>query len=131
SFFLVSSCFFFFILFFYFFFFFFFQAEDGIRDLTVTGVQTCALPIWRAAQAYQTCRRPTPNGSPFSSPPQWSWTSKSNRSCLRRAPPPSDSGASARCLRKWSATTKSAPAPTPSHGAMVTPANTSTSTNDR
>src|SRR2546430_5574167 len=30
---------------------FFFQAEDGIRDLTVTGVQTCALPIWR-------CRRP-------------------------------------------------------------------------
>src|SRR2546430_8332009 len=29
-------------------FFFFFQAEDGIRDLTVTGVQTCALPIsWK------------------------------------------------------------------------------------
>src|SRR5256886_15874385 len=29
--------------------FFFFQAEDGIRDLTVTGVQTCALPIcWRS-----------------------------------------------------------------------------------
>src|SRR5690349_21930218 len=27
------------------FFFFFFQAEDGIRDLYVTGVQTCALPI--------------------------------------------------------------------------------------
>src|SRR3990167_10305576 len=29
-----------------FFLFFFFQAEDGIRGLTVTGVQTCALPIW-------------------------------------------------------------------------------------
>src|SRR2546430_920469 len=29
----------------YLFLFFFFQAEDGIRDLTVTGVQTCALPI--------------------------------------------------------------------------------------
>src|SRR6266496_6171163 len=29
----------------YLFFFFFFQAEDGIRDLYVTGVQTCALPI--------------------------------------------------------------------------------------
>src|SRR5689334_23390251 len=29
------------------FFFFFFQAEDGIRDGTVTGVQTCALPICR------------------------------------------------------------------------------------
>src|SRR6266545_6582590 len=28
-------------------FFFFFQAEDGIRDKLVTGVQTCALPIWR------------------------------------------------------------------------------------
>src|SRR5947209_10335240 len=28
-------------------FFFFFQAEDGIRDIGVTGVQTCALPIWR------------------------------------------------------------------------------------
>src|SRR5256885_7811868 len=28
--------------------FFFFQAEDGIRDYKVTGVQTCALPIFRA-----------------------------------------------------------------------------------
>src|SRR2546421_5322040 len=32
------------------FFFFFFQAEDGIRDLIVTGVQTCALPIFYASQ---------------------------------------------------------------------------------
>src|SRR3712207_8766013 len=31
------------------FFFFFFQAEDGIRDIGVTGVQTCALPICRPA----------------------------------------------------------------------------------
>src|SRR5256884_2584872 len=30
-------------------FFFFFQAEDGIRDVAVTGVQTCALPISEAA----------------------------------------------------------------------------------
>src|SRR2546422_10729303 len=30
------------------FFFFFFQAEDGIRDVAVTGVQTCALPISHA-----------------------------------------------------------------------------------
>src|SRR6266498_3353574 len=29
--------------------FFFFQAEDGIRDADVTGVQTCALPIWLRA----------------------------------------------------------------------------------
>src|SRR5256886_4976685 len=34
-------------MFYFVFFFFFFQAEDGIRDLTVTGVQTCALPICR------------------------------------------------------------------------------------
>src|SRR5262249_61023069 len=30
--------------------FFFFQAEDGIRDWSVTGVQTCALPICRASR---------------------------------------------------------------------------------
>ena len=33
--------------------FFFFQAEDGIRDLIVTGVQTCALPIYAFWQFYQ------------------------------------------------------------------------------
>src|SRR5258708_27934894 len=33
------------------FFFFFFQAEDGIRDDLVTGVQTCALPISQPRQA--------------------------------------------------------------------------------
>src|SRR5690554_7770876 len=35
-----------FLLLLFFFFFFFFQAEDGIRDADVTGVQTCALPIF-------------------------------------------------------------------------------------
>src|SRR5690349_24024817 len=46
-----------------FFFFFFFQAEDGIRDLYVTGVQTCALPISSRARlrvdesfSHSTCR---------------------------------------------------------------------------
>src|SRR2546430_10775578 len=34
-------------------FFFFFQAEDGIRDLTVTGVQTCALPIFDVSENQQ------------------------------------------------------------------------------
>src|SRR5882672_12879279 len=43
--------------------FFFFQAEDGIRDHCVTGVQTCALPIWlgrslSAGQMY--CHATTP-----------------------------------------------------------------------
>src|SRR3989441_6017617 len=32
--------------------FFFFQAEDGIRDKLVTGVQTCALPISLAHEAW-------------------------------------------------------------------------------
>src|SRR2546427_1945126 len=44
-------------------FLFFFQAEDGIRDLTVTGVQTCALPISlprgaRAGSVRRGARRP-------------------------------------------------------------------------
>src|SRR5688572_32552579 len=46
---------------FVFFFFFFFQAEDGIRDLTVTGVQTCALPIC----ADCTCPQAWWDGVPF------------------------------------------------------------------
>src|SRR2546421_8675371 len=44
-------------------FFFFFQAEDGIRDLIVTGVQTCALPIYTAAGAAITTRA-RPRNSP-------------------------------------------------------------------
>src|SRR2546422_5953528 len=36
--------------------FFFFQAEDGIRDVAVTGVQTCALPICRRERARTTVR---------------------------------------------------------------------------
>src|SRR5256885_10239822 len=45
--------------------FFFFQAEDGIRDYKVTGVQTCALPIFRVdPQALQSddARRATDHG---------------------------------------------------------------------
>src|SRR5256885_6886117 len=47
---------FFFVCLFFFVFFFFFQAEDGIRDYKVTGVQTCALPIWRGASSAMTRR---------------------------------------------------------------------------
>src|SRR5438128_12170923 len=43
--------------------FFFFQAEDGIRDATVTGVQTCALPI----SAYPIC---VANRIRWASPPE-------------------------------------------------------------
>src|SRR5947208_4108291 len=34
---------------------FFFQAEDGIRDDLVTGVQTCALPIWIPSACWIIC----------------------------------------------------------------------------
>src|SRR5256885_13255628 len=37
--------------------FFFFQAEDGIRDYKVTGVQTCALPIFGAQKSAEGCVR--------------------------------------------------------------------------
>src|SRR3989442_8412705 len=52
--------------------FFFFQAEDGIRDADVTGVQTCALPIskngtWAIVLAPCTsctaCQPPSPSGT--------------------------------------------------------------------
>src|SRR5687768_18304433 len=33
--------------------FFFFQAEDGIRDVAVTGVQTCALPIFDRLKGFE------------------------------------------------------------------------------
>src|SRR5439155_8624504 len=36
---------------------FFFQADDGIRDGHVTGVQTCALPIWKREPAWSARRR--------------------------------------------------------------------------
>src|SRR2546429_5898034 len=44
--------------------FFFFQAEDGIRDVAVTGVRTCALPIYRPVPAAQAAadRRAGPLG---------------------------------------------------------------------
>src|SRR5437773_12288523 len=41
----------------FFLFFFFFQAEDGIRDRDVTGVQTCALPIWHGSSGHATSPR--------------------------------------------------------------------------
>src|SRR5207249_9358856 len=38
--------------------FFFFQAEDGIRDRNVTGVQTCALPIFKLSVAGADAEKP-------------------------------------------------------------------------
>src|SRR3989442_13182094 len=55
--------------------FFFFQAEDGIRDADVTGVQTCALPI------SQNRLMPAPRGERD----QGNWCSSTRRFCARPA----------------------------------------------
>src|SRR2546427_3032006 len=51
--------------------FFFFQAEDGIRDLTVTGVQTCALPISCNAPRPKRARTAGTSMRPRSRRPRW------------------------------------------------------------
>src|SRR6266850_6067329 len=48
---------------------FFFQAEDGIRDYKVTGVQTCALPISAALGGGRSGRRALPRGGAGGRPP--------------------------------------------------------------
>src|SRR2546430_4411051 len=67
---------------------FFFQAEDGIRDLTVTGVQTCALPILLllmdvyplAREAARGDRRPSAEARAAAAPPRPSTRVPSHRS---------------------------------------------------
>src|SRR5207245_275501 len=49
-------------LLYYLFLFFFFQAEDGIRDATVTGVQTCALPIYFPEHSESDCEAASQSG---------------------------------------------------------------------
>src|SRR5258707_4285838 len=49
--------------------FFFFQAEDGIRDIGVTGVQTCALPIFHCRRAFQGTTASVHAANYFSGPP--------------------------------------------------------------
>src|SRR6266699_6413175 len=66
---------------------FFFQAEDGIRDADVTGVQTCALPIWsrhgrRAASAATGCAR---RGSPSCATGSTSWIGSGGSASARSA----------------------------------------------
>src|SRR5256884_3244881 len=77
--------------------FFFFQAEDGIRDVAVTGVQTCALPIsprWRRARVTAgsaLCATSAParcsriQGCPRARPPA-PWPAASSRCPARRRP---------------------------------------------
>src|SRR2546430_4408008 len=64
---------------------FFFQAEDGIRDLTVTGVQTCALPIFSGPGAAHSAasrarQRTHPSGGTGGSPARCRREGKGGRS---------------------------------------------------
>src|SRR5215813_9606287 len=67
------------------FFFFFFQAEDGIRDADVTGVQTCALPIYHRGTPCTCCNSPLPISSV-----RWTRTSSTGRRKARPGTPPGD-----------------------------------------
>src|SRR6266496_1539392 len=78
-----------------FFFFFFFQAEDGIRDLYVTGVQTCALPI---------CFSP---GIPDWDPSRWARSTSSTSSTGHGSTAGLATGA------------RTCTPPTPEHGALL------------
>src|SRR5438067_13936381 len=77
--------------------YFFFQAEDGIRDRNVTGVQTCALPIYLGGASI--CR-----------PPRCAWVStrsgtNSSASCARRgrAKRSEERRVGKECRSRWSA----------------------------
>src|SRR5207244_6594121 len=72
--------------------FFFFQAEDGIRDDLVTGVQTCALPIWgaRPRRTYSCSEAACPNTAGYGAFPEPPCPARS-------AVPSSDGSGSGRC----------------------------------
>src|SRR6266852_6257259 len=72
---------------------FFFQAEDGIRDATVTGVQTCALPI---------CSCPAPRPPVIAtSAPSGNFTSTLLR-LFSRAPRSEERRVGKECRSRWS-----------------------------
>src|SRR5207244_5461460 len=72
----------------WYFFFFFFQAEDGIRDDLVTGVQTCALPIFST-----TLRRRA----------QWRWPAyRERRGNRHRALRSEERRVGKECRSRWS-----------------------------
>src|SRR3712207_7323504 len=87
---------------------FFFQAEDGIRDIGVTGVQTCALPIYQAAKKPSVQSAGTGTGStrPWPrSPPRRSSSSSgdgSERSRVRAAGRSEERRVGKECRSRWS-----------------------------
>src|SRR2546422_2944687 len=84
-------------------FFFFFQAEDGIRDVAVTGVQTCALPI--SNQRDRSCRRIAFEGDPparaitLVRASAYSWYSTRKPHCSRRS---EERRVGKECRSRWS-----------------------------
>src|SRR5215203_6487293 len=92
--------------------FFFFQAEDGIRDIGVTGVQTCALPISPTCRCGAPPPRSTPAtcgppGHPSSAAPPKSSTSNSTSDSPPRTPVQNGNGSNC-SLQKF-------PVPTRTH----------------
>src|SRR6266498_3620688 len=66
---------------------FFFQAEDGIRDADVTGVQTCALPISRCIASPSTWTPPRRSTSPACAPSARSEERRVGKECRSRWSP--------------------------------------------
>src|SRR5690606_39830505 len=69
--------------------FFFFQAEDGIRDFHVTGVQTCALPISTRLERSRSsaCTTYSPWSESTATPPTRSEERRVGKECRSRWPP--------------------------------------------
>src|SRR2546427_7241273 len=83
---------------------FFFQAEDGIRDLTVTGVQTCALPIlWISMPAVVMVAEPhmaeSKGSTGLSRSSAWSWKCSTGCSCDSRS---EERRVGKECRSRWS-----------------------------
>src|SRR2546430_7706646 len=99
--------------------FFFFQAEDGIRDLTVTGVQTCALPICPHAPASSSTTRPRSSLPTCRTTNRWPTDRKSTRLnsshsqisyavfCLKHTIKPAVSELHPHFTARWTITAKS------------------------
>src|SRR5690625_8014724 len=79
--------------------FFFFQAEDGIRDGHVTGVQTCALPISSGLSASSVARVSGTRASPSTAAPSSTWKVP-RRSEERRVGKESESHGSGKRIKK-------------------------------
>src|SRR5690349_24090911 len=86
------------------FFFFFFQAEDGIRDLYVTGVQTCALPICSpTVRTCQACsRRAVAGPTPHTHSTGSGWRNSSSRSGGTTSRRSEERRVGKECRSRWS-----------------------------